>query len=38
MIFSLKNNRYDDPIFTDYNVVAIIGTKDPQVNQVPFFS
>ncbi|HHY71293.1 MAG TPA: sigma-54-dependent transcriptional regulator, partial [Thermoanaerobacterales bacterium] len=35
---ALKNNRYDDPIFTDYNVVAIIGTKDPQVNQVPFFS
>ena len=35
---ALKNNGCKDPIFTDYHVAAMIGTKDPQVNQVPFFS
>jgi len=35
---ALKNNGYNEPIFNDYHVIAMIGTKDPQVNQVPFFS
>lgn len=35
---ALKNNGYTDQVFTDYCVIAIVGTKDPHINQVPFFS
>ncbi len=34
----LKNNGYNDSIFENYNVVAIIGTKDPIITEIPFFS
>ena len=34
----LKNNGYNDSIFENYNVVAIIGTKDPLIKEIPFFS
>ncbi len=34
----LKNNGYDDNIFKDFNVIAIIGTKCPEINEIPFLS
>ncbi len=34
----LKNNGHYDSVFENYNVVAIIGTKDPLIKGIPFFS
>lgn len=36
--FKLKNGGLEQDIFSSYNVVAIIGTKDPQIDKIPFFS
>ncbi|WP_222927582.1 PRD domain-containing protein [Biomaibacter acetigenes] len=36
--FKLKNNGYRDNIFKDFDVVTIIGTKDPKIEEIPFFS
>ena len=32
----LEKNKYNDNIFKDFDVVAIIGTEDPEILEVPF--
>ncbi|MDF2682964.1 MAG: system transcriptional activator [Brevibacillus sp.] len=32
----LKNNSKSDPIFTTYQVIAVIGTANPNVDHIPF--
>jgi sigma-54 dependent transcriptional regulator of gfr operon len=34
----LKDNGKGDSVFTDYNVVAIVGTKNLYIEGIPFFS
>lgn len=34
----LRDNGFRDNLFKEYNVLAIIGTKDPVIANVPFFS
>ena len=32
----LEKNKYNDNIFKDFDVVAIVGTEDPEISEVPF--
>jgi sigma-54 dependent transcriptional regulator of gfr operon len=36
--FKLKNHGFRDDILKDSDIIAIIGTKDPMIEKVPFFS
>jgi sigma-54 dependent transcriptional regulator of gfr operon len=36
--FKLKNHGLQDDILKDSDIIAIIGTKDPSIEKVPFFS
>lgn len=32
----LEKNKYNDNIFKEFDVVAIIGTEDPKISEIPF--